>query len=75
MSLYFFVASVLKGTVFTILTYCNQHNADGQFMVNHYLKLIGKFTILESGGDDESDVYIHIANVEKTAEGEYGIFS
>ena len=44
-------------------------------MVNHYLKLIGKFTILESGGDDESDVYIHIANVEKTAEGEYGIFS
>ena len=61
------------GTVSTIFAYCHQHNVDRKFMVNHYLKITGKFIILKADVDDESDVFIHIAHVEKSEDGKYEI--
>jgi hypothetical protein len=56
-----------------IFAYCHQHNINGQFMVNHYLKIIGKFTVLKFDVDDVTDVYIHIASVNKIANNVYAI--
>lgn len=64
---------IKNGMTSTILTYCHQHDVDGQFMVNHYLKINGTFEILEADVDDESDVYIHIAAIEKSANNTYEI--
>ena len=54
----------------TVLVYCHQHNVNGQFMTNHYLKITGKFSILRADVD-ELDVYIHIACIEKSQDGTY----
>lgn len=62
-----------NGKVSTIFAYCHKHNIDGQFMINHYLKIIGKMSIVKADIDDESDVYIHIANIEKIEDNLYEI--
>ena len=53
------------------MAYCHQHHVNKQFMVNHYLKIVGKFNVLKADVDDESDVYIHIACIEKSPDGTY----
>ena len=64
---------VKNDIVSTVFAYCHQHNINGQFMVNHYLKITGKFAILKADVDDESDVYIHIANIDKSTDNKYEI--
>ena len=64
---------ITDGTISTIFAYCHKHNVDGQFMVNHYLKVTGKLSVLKADVDDESDVYIHIACVEKISDSIYEI--
>ena len=60
-----------NGEVSEILAYCHQHDVHNQFIVNHYLKITGKFTVLNAEVDDGSDVYIHMAYVEKASEDIY----
>ena len=50
-----------------------QHNIDDSFMVNYYLKITGAFVALRTDVDDESDIYIHIACIEKSSDGTYEI--
>ncbi len=56
-----------------VFAYCHQHDLNGQFMVNHYLKIQGKFSALEMDTGNEADVYIHIAYIEKDCDGSYEI--
>ena len=65
--------SIKNNTVSTILAYCHQHDLNGQFMVNYYLKINGKFTVLKVDVDDITDVYIHVANIEKITDNIYDI--
>ncbi len=62
-----------NSTLCTISAYCHQHDIDGQFIVNHYLKITGKFTVLAIDVDDETDIYIHTAFIEKASDGTYEI--
>lgn len=62
-----------NGAISTVFAYCHQHNVDDRFMVNHYLKITGSIVALKVDVDDESDVYIHIACIEKSLDGTYEI--
>ncbi len=64
---------ISNGTTSTVYAYCHQHNIDDSFMVNHYLKITGAFVALRTDVDDESDIYIHIACIEKSPDGTYEI--
>ena len=57
----------------TIFAYCHQHDVEGQFMVNHFLRISGKITIWKMIADDETDVSIHIASIDKLSDGTYEI--
>jgi hypothetical protein len=41
--------------------------------VNHYLKISGNIIGLEFDVDDKDDITLHIANIEKLANGKYEI--
>ena len=56
-----------------IYAYCHQHNINGQFMVNHYLEILGKFNMLEKQLENENDICFHIAIIEKNEDGNYEI--
>ncbi|MBR2970213.1 MAG: hypothetical protein IKC48_00205 [Clostridia bacterium] len=67
-----------KGDKTVVFAYCHQHDVDGQFMVNHNLMIEGKIiaTKIEVDGDDYkdiSDIYIHIAYIDKLKDGLYDI--
>lgn len=57
-----------------IYAYCHQHNIGDEFMVNHYLKISGDIMGIEFDVDDKDDISIHIANIEKTADGAYEVY-
>lgn len=56
-----------------VYAYCHRHNVDGEFMVNHYLKITGNFTVLKTDFAGTDDVYIHMAWIEKMPNGTYEI--
>ena len=57
----------------TVYAYCHKHNVDGEFMVNYNLKIEGDFRIIELNADDENDIYIDIARIEKLGDGTYEV--
>ena len=61
------------GEVTTVYAYCHQHNVDGQFMINRYLKIAAKIVILKADLDDATNVNIHAAFLEKASDGAYEI--
>lgn len=58
-----------------IYAYCHQHDIDGQFMVNHYLEIIGTFNPVEMNVEDENDIFIHIGLITKIDDNLYEIVS
>lgn len=56
-----------------IYTYCHEHDVGGKFMLNHFLEIRGNLTAIEKEPDDEDDIFIHIAWIEKCDDGTYEI--
>ena len=56
-----------------VYAYCHKHYVDGEFMVNYYLKIEGSFKIIEINADDEKDIDISVAWIEKLEDGTYEI--
>ena len=56
-----------------VYAYCHQHNINGQFMVNHYLEIVGKFLILKKQLENKNDICFHSAVIEKNEDGNYEI--
>lgn len=56
-----------------IYAYCHQHNVNKQFMVNHYLEIIGSFEVIEKQIEEDNDIYIHVASIDKKEDGSYMI--
>lgn len=56
-----------------IYVYCHKHEECPQSMTNYYLKLSGRFDVIESDIDDIEDSGIHMAFITKRVEGTYEI--
>lgn len=57
----------------TVFAYCHRHDVEGQFMKNYFLMISGKITALKIVADDETDISIHIAFIDKLPDGTYEI--
>ncbi len=57
----------------TVFAYCHKHDVDGQFMKNYFLRISGKITALKIIADDETDISIHLAFIDKLSDGTYEI--
>lgn len=66
--------AINEGKISTVYAYCHQHDIDGEFMVNHYLKITGNGLVLKAHVDDESDVFVHCAYIEKLSDSTYEIY-
>ena len=62
-----------EGETTTVYAYCHQHDVDGQFMVNHYLKIVGKIIPILMDVEDKTDIWLHIASIEKLEDEMYEI--
>lgn len=56
-----------------VYAYCHQHDVNGEFMINHFLKIEGKFDVVEMDVDNMDDICIPFAHVEKLMDGSYDI--
>lgn len=56
-----------------VYAYCQEHDGALTYFTNHYLKVIGKFIAIEKDLDDEDDIDIHVATIEKGEKGVYEI--
>lgn len=56
-----------------VYAYCHEHNANGEFMVNHWLEIKGVFRIIDMDECDENDIFLHIAWIDKCEDGTYEI--
>ena len=56
-----------------IYAYCHQHEIGEQFMINHYLEIVGSFSILNKDFND--DITFHIAVITKLNDSSYTLTS
>jgi hypothetical protein len=56
-----------------VFAYCHQHDVEGQFMKNYFLMISGKITALKMVAEDETDISIHIASIDKLSDETYEI--
>ena len=56
-----------------VYAYCHQHDANGEFMINHFLKIEGKFDVVEMDVDNMDDICIPFAFIEKQPDASYEI--
>ena len=56
-----------------VYAYCHKHDVDGQFMKSYFLRISGKITVLKLVADDETNINIHIASINKLHDGSYEI--
>ena len=61
------------GRITMVYAYCHQHDVDGQFMVNYYLKVVGRIIPILMEVEDANDIWIHLASVKKLGTGMYEI--
>ena len=61
-----------QGEITTIFAYCHEHGKE-RFMLNHYLKIEGNIIPLDLCVEEENDIYLHVAFIEKLENNIYEI--